>query len=364
MIGKRFFIVLVILGIGFSALLLTRNSSSLAPSIKENISNSQEDAGGIVNADHPLSIEFMRAQEYPGNDVVIEQTLPPGSNYDRYIVSYRSDGLKIYALLTVPQGAKPETGWPVMIFNHGYIPPSEYRTTERYIAYTDAFSRNSYIVFRPDYRGYGNSEGNAEGAYGSPAYTIDVLNAVSSMKREGTDMVLRQAQGITSRIINPEKFGMWGHSMGGSIVLRSMVVSKDIKAGVIWAGVVGSYPDLINRWRRRPSIAPTIPGGRGGWRQSLIAQYGQPEKNPTFWNSISPNSYLKDISGPIQLHHGTADSSVPIAFSKSLEQQLKDAGQTVESYYYDGDDHDISGNLDLALQRSVDFFDKYLKDKQ
>lgn len=50
---------------------------------------------------------------------------------------------------------------------------------------------------------------------------------------------------------DPDRIGMWGHSMGGGITLRSMVVSKDIKADVIWAGVVGSYSDLLNNWRRR-----------------------------------------------------------------------------------------------------------------
>jgi len=76
----------------------------------------------------------MRGQVYPGSDIIIEQTLAPGRNYSRYIASYRSDGLKIYALLTVPKGEKPKTGWPAIIFNHGYIPPDQYRTTERYVA--------------------------------------------------------------------------------------------------------------------------------------------------------------------------------------------------------------------------------------
>ncbi|MCJ7737751.1 MAG: peptidase, partial [Anaerolineae bacterium] len=125
---------------------------------------------------HPLMIESLRAGSYPGSEIVIEETLDPGVNYDRSIASYQSEGLKIYALLTVPLGEKPETGWPVIIFNHGYIPPDQYRTTERYIAYVDGFARNGYIVFRPDYRGHGSSEGEADSAYGSPAYTIDVLN--------------------------------------------------------------------------------------------------------------------------------------------------------------------------------------------
>src|SRR5574341_1807766 len=185
---------------------------------------------------HPLQIEALRAREYPGSDIVIETVLEPGVNYSRYYVSYLSEGLKIYALMTVPNGEKPATGWPVVIFNHGFIPPAVYRTTERYIAYVDLIARNGYIVFRSDYRGHDRSEGVAGGAYSRPDYTVDVLNAVASMKRyPGVD---------------PNRIGMWGHSMGGYITLRSMVITKDIKAGVIWAGVVASYPDLISRWRR------------------------------------------------------------------------------------------------------------------
>jgi len=106
---------------------------------------------------NPLSIEWLRQQDYPGSEIVIEETLAPGSNYTRYIASYRSEGLKIFALLTVPSGEKPESGWPVIVFNHGYIRPDQYRTTERYVAYVDGFARNGYIVFKSDYRGHGNS---------------------------------------------------------------------------------------------------------------------------------------------------------------------------------------------------------------
>lgn len=309
----------------------------------------EEDRGGPKESNpHPLSIESLKKGEYPGSNIIIEQTLDPGVNYQRYIASYKSEGLKIYALLTVPNGDFPEGGWPVVIFNHGFIPPQEYRTTERYIAYTDAFSRAGYVLLRPDYRGHGNSEGEASGGYGSNGYTIDVLNAVSSIKKYPG--------------VNPERIGMWGHSMGGYITLRNMVVSKDIKAGVIWAGVVASYPDLVNNWRRGNfSPPPQLQSSARRWRQELINQYGTPKKNPTFWNSLSANSYLFDISGPIQLHHGTLDASVPVEFSEKLAKQLKQAGKEVELYIYQGDDHNLSANLFTALQRSVEFFDKYLK---
>src|SRR3989338_4461802 len=62
--------------------------------------------GGLINEPNPLSIEYMRGQAYPGSGIDIEQTLPSGTNYNKYIASYNSDGLKIYALLTVPQAMR------------------------------------------------------------------------------------------------------------------------------------------------------------------------------------------------------------------------------------------------------------------
>jgi dipeptidyl aminopeptidase/acylaminoacyl peptidase len=313
----------------------------------------QANFGGPANEPNSLSIEYMRSQEYPGSEIVIEQTLPPGSNYNRYIASYKSDGLKIYALLTVPTGTKPETGWPVIIFNHGYIPPEQYRTTERYLAYTDAFSRNGYIVFKSDYRGNGNSEGTPGYPEYSPAYTIDILNAISSIKKYPA--------------ADPNRIGMWGHSMGGTIVLRSLVVSKGIKAAEIWAGVVGTFQDLSeNRHGRytgriRPSLNPGEPTRRPNGMALLTQQYGDFKTNPAFWNSIDPMSYLKDINAPVQLQHSTTDEEVPFILSQKLDTALKKAGRTVVFYSYEGDDHNLSGNLNTALQRSVDFFDKYLK---
>lgn len=295
---------------------------------------------------HPLAIASMRQREYVGSEIVIEETLEPGSNYKRYVVSYQSDGLKIYALMTIPNGAKPKTGFPVIVFNHGYIPPAQYKTTERYVAYVDAFARNGYIVFRPDYRGHGESDGIASGGYGSPDYTIDVLNAVASIKQH-TDA-------------DPNRIGMWGHSMGGHITLRAMVTTKDIKAGVIWAGVVASYTDLMYSWRRSSNSTP-VPSAARGWRLGLLNEYGTPEQNPEFWDSISPSAFVSDLSGPLQLHHGTADTSVPVEFSEKLFSQVKQVGKPVEFYSYKGDNHNISVNFTTAIQRSIQFFNKYVK---
>lgn len=297
---------------------------------------------------NPMSIEALRAGSYPGSDIVIVKELERGSNYRRYYAYYLSQGLKIYALLTVPERNMPADGWPSIVFNHGYIPPSVYRTTERYVAYVDRLARSGYIVFRIDYRGNDQSEGIPSGAYGDPGYTIDVLNAVASLKR------FPQA--------DPNRIGMWGHSMGGFLTLRAMVISKDIKAGVIWAGVVGTYNDLLYNWHRTGTGVTPSPSSQGaGWRGQWLGQYGTPAENPAFWSSISANSYLADLSGPIQLHHGTGDTDVPFVFSQTLYAQIQSVKKYAELYLYPNDNHNLSGSFNLAMNRTIEFFDSYLK---
>jgi len=92
-----------------------------------------------------------------------------------------------------------------------------------------------------------------------------------------------------------------------------------------------------------------------------VETYGSPQENPQFWQSISANAYLQDLSGPVQLHHGTADTSVPLEFSILLNEQIQAAGGTVEFYEYPGDNHNLSNYFSSAMQRSVEFFDRFVK---
>ena len=93
----------------------------------------------------------------------------------------------------------------------------------------------------------------------------------------------------------------------------------------------------------------------------MVREYGEPKDTNPFWKTLSANNYLSDISGPVQLHSGTLDEEVPYQFSQKLEKQLKEQDKTVELYLYEGDNHNINANFDLAEQRSIEWFDKYVK---
>jgi uncharacterized protein len=93
----------------------------------------------------------------------------------------------------------------------------------------------------------------------------------------------------------------------------------------------------------------------------LIDTYGTVDENPAFWAAISSNSYVANLSGPVQLHHATTDAVVPVALSEILYGELQAAGVPAELYLYEGDNHNIYANFWTAMNRSIAFFDAYLK---
>jgi uncharacterized protein len=288
---------------------------------------------------HPMDITALRDRTYPGSEIVIEETLPSAANYKKYIASYISNGYKIYGLLTIPNTPQPSGGYPVIIILHGYIPPAQYSTTDSYRSSQDGLAGHGFVTFKPDLRGHGRSEGVATGAHFSESYVVDTLNLLSAFKEY--------------EVVDSNKIDVWGHSNGAEMTLRLMVITKEIKAAVMWAGVVGSFEDMLETYNLRIPFMRNMP--------TLVDQYGLPSQNPTFWNTIDPYNYLNDFSGAVQIHHGTADDSVPVELSINLYNSLKEKNKATEYFEYQGADHNLNGVSGTAMSRSVTFFKKYLE---
>src|SRR5205823_605623 len=111
-----------------------------------------------------LTIPFLRSKNYQSKLGNLEK-IAENETYSSYLTSYTSDNLKINGLLTKPLGENPKGGFPAIVFIHGYIPPTEYKTEEKYVDYVDFLARNGFVVFKIDLRGHGFSEGKATGSY-------------------------------------------------------------------------------------------------------------------------------------------------------------------------------------------------------
>jgi len=295
-----------------------------------------------------LTVPYLRSREYKST-LGEREVNYQGSNYTAYVTNYDSDGFRVNGLLTIPSGEKPTGGWPAIVFVHGYIPPTQYSTTEKYYDYVDYLARNGFVVFKIDLRGHGASEGEAGGGYFGSDYVVDTLNARASLQ--------------SSDFVHSDKVGLWGHSMAGNVTLRSMAARPEIPATVIWAGAVYSYIDRDKYSIQDASYSPpqsTVQ--RNNRRRELFEKVGSPSAESSYWRQVAPIYFLDDLKGAIELHHAVDDDVVNIGYSRDLTALLDKTKVPHALYEYPSGGHNITGaSFVTAMQRTVDFYKKYLK---
>jgi dipeptidyl aminopeptidase/acylaminoacyl peptidase len=294
-----------------------------------------------------MTIPYLRTREYISS-LGEMQKVNENSNFSSFVTNYDSDGFKVYGLLTQPKNSMPDGGFPAIIFLHGYIPPEEYQTTVNYNSYVDYLARNGFVVFKIDLRGHGNSEGESGGGYYSGDYVIDTLNAINAL--QNTDLV------------NPDRIGLWGHSMSGNIVMRAFAVKKKIPAVVIWAGAGYTYVDIqeyqIDDDSYRP---PPVDSERARKREELRELYGGFDPEHWFWKQVPATNYLDGVAGAIQLNHAVNDNVVSIDYSRNLIRILDGTPIIHELKEYPSGGHNLTGPIfNQAMQNTVEFFKKYL----
>lgn len=344
---KKVLIIFCICVLGILAYIA--RDTLVGTSLREQISTKQvtsdtQTLGSFVE----MTIPYLRARTY--HSELGERTqIASNTAFTTYLTSYTSDGLRINALLTVPAGTAPTGGWPAVVFVHGYIPPTQYQTQEKYVEYVQGLARSGLVVMKIDLRGHGDSEGEPSGAYYSADYIIDTLNAYAALQQSG--------------FVNPQQIGLWGHSMAGNIVLRSLAVKTDIPAAVVWAGAVYTYQDFLDYGIDDTSYQPPASAAaRQRRRQELMGEQGQFTADSPFWSRVAVTNYLPDLKGAIQLHHAANDPVVSVQYSQNLAALLSTAGVKHEYYEYTKGGHNIaSPEFSQAMSRTIEFYKKNLR---
>jgi len=286
----------------------------------------------------PLSLLSFAEKEFSGSDFRVGTVLDSNESYTRYYITYKSGSLKISGIMNVPRGSGP---FPVLILNHGYIDPAVYTNGRGLKREQDYLARRGYVVIHPDYRNHADSDKDPDVDYNFRlGYMEDVINLIDAVQKSELSY------------FDKEHIGMLGHSMGGGVAQTVMVVRPElVDAFVLFAPVSSDYRDNFEKWTR----------SRVETAERIVATYGSPSDNPTFWESISPATFFENVSSPIMIHHGTEDESVPLEWSQHTYDLLLEHDKQVTFYIYNGEKHEFINQWPLVMDRTVNFFDDVLK---
>ncbi len=338
-------VVILSVAMALTGVFLLNRSEKTNKDLNSNSLNLDEKIAKITASPFPfleITIPYLKSREYNSTLGALEE-ISQNNNYITYLTSFDSDGFRVNGILTKPIGEMPGGGWPAIVFVHGYIPPSLYKTQSNYAAYVDGFAKNGFVVFKIDLRGHADSEGEANGAYYSGDYVVDVLNARAAL--------------LNSGFVRDRAVGLWGHSMAGNVTFRALAARGEIPAVVIWAGAVYSYADWkygINDNSYRP---PDDQSNRAKRRKELFDKYGEFDADSDFWKQVPATNYLDGISGALQVHHAVDDNVVGIEYSWNLMSIFNKTKIEHELFEYGSGGHNLTGStFNLAMQRSVDFF--------
>jgi dipeptidyl aminopeptidase/acylaminoacyl peptidase len=252
--------------------------------------------------------------------------IPESSFADAQLFRYRSfDGLSVPAFLYRPTDEGPR---PLLLYLHGG-PEGQFRPG--FSPLIQFFLKLGFAVVAPNFRG---STG-----YGR-AYTHldDVRKRMDTVK--DSVAALAEVQRLVS--VDPDKIVAWGGSYGGFMVLACLYAYPDLwAAGVDIVGISNIVTFLRNT---------------GPWRRKLrIAEYGDPDKDGEFLESISPNNNAHLIKAPLFIIHGRNDPRVPMGEAGQIMQTMQKLGREAHLIAFDDEGHGL-----VKLQNRIEGYSSAL----
>ena len=252
------------------------------------------------------------------------------------LVSWRSfDGRTIPGFLLRPRGA-PKGARPTVVQVHG---GPEGQARPLWNPLTVALVGAGFNVLQPNVRG--------SSGYGRGYMSLDdVRLRVDSVR----DLDAAAGWLAESGIAPADRIGVIGGSYGGFMTLAAITFCAERK----WAAAV----DIVGIASFRTFFARTA-----AWRRPLrAAEYGDPEKDADFLESISPINFIDRIQAPLMVIHGANDPRVPVQEAEQIVSTLRSRGREVDYLRYEDEGHGLAKakNRADAWPKVVRFFEKHM----
>jgi dipeptidyl aminopeptidase/acylaminoacyl peptidase len=278
-----------------------------------------------------------------------------GTSVTVRIVAHTVDSYRHYGAVIAPPD-KPIGSLPILVYSHGGDSGENLSLTLTFLPSQLATLMGEFVVVVPSFRSeplvYG---GHAYVSEGPPSpWDHDVDDALA---------LLDAAIQVTPSA-DPTRIGVLGFSRGAGVGMLMAIRDPRIDAVVEFFGPTdffGTYMQTLTEEALRDSPRD-LPG-----LDHLNSAFIQPLKNGTitiadFRREIVRRSAVlfADHLPQLQVHHGTADSTVEFSQAESLRDTMHRIGQAepeFEFYAYESGVHDFT-TLPGSLDRAVTFLQR------
>jgi dipeptidyl aminopeptidase/acylaminoacyl peptidase len=256
------------------------------------------------------------------------------------LVHYKTfDGKTISALLWVPFNLKRDGTNPGIVLPHGG-PTGQ--TVDSFNKTAAALASRGYFCIAPNVRG-------------STGYGMEFQRANYKDIGGGDlqDEVYAAHFLVDTGYVDATKIGITGGSYGGYMAMIAIGRTPEV-----WAASVelfGITDWLTEQEHEEPALQQ--------YDQSIL---GDPVKDRKSYEDASPIKYFKNAKAPLLILQGANDIRDPKEEAEQAETILKQEGKVVDAHYYPGEGHGFAKreNQIDAMERTVAWFDRYLKEKQ
>jgi len=338
----------------------------------------------------PYTIQNLRSYDFTARDITIEDVIQDYPTYTAYQFSYSPLGRKMSGQLNIPKELPVNPQAIVMV--RGWAPLASYYTGMGTKNAAAAFAENGYITLAPDFFGYGDSEPEpADSWLARFEKPMVVIELIRSLEELGVPLTPEATTKYT-----PSHIGIWAHSNGGQIALTALEITNQSYPATLWAPVVAPFPYSVLFFSDEDA-------DEGKDFRKYVANLEA--KYDVF--DFSLTQHLPLLTGPLQLHHGTADTAALSVWSDEffakvdkensrrarLQERLNELREELENevvatneakvaeiqneiaasetsnllepivyqyFKYPGADHNLVPNWSTAVQRDLVFFEQEL----
>ncbi len=249
-----------------------------------------------------------------------------------YNMMYQSDGNLVSGILMTPKTPGPH---PCVIYNRGGNRDFGRIGFKQISNVLDDLVSNGYVVIASNYRG--NNGGQGADEFGG-ADVADVTHLIS---------ILEELE-----IADASKVGMYGVSRGGMMTYEVLKNQGKIQVAVVKSGSTDLFKDLTH--------PDTSDFEKYIYGQMIPDYYTNIEASLSARSAVKWPDQMKRV--PLLMLHGSGDKRVVYEEAFDLANLLDEIQYPYQLVTYTDDDHLLSKHKRESKARTLEWFDRYLKE--